>query len=373
MSEIYSMIQKELNIDQEIFDSIISDESAKQEICEALYYCLENVPKLKEISSALLQYITFEMNDSRNDDEDHEWITVNGTHVPLDNKGRITGKVAEKINETSNKKASVKPVTSGWKEKNKKAREEHKAQDDGSKAADLCDLYGTKHGEKKFNDILKAFKEGNIDEEVDRYYDLMEKNGDPTPSKPTVSMTKGFSDKVSSEYGGDWEKARRGEFESRSGLSGEEADKVFSSLRKWVGSGWASVDHKDLDTYIESAPTYDGQLFRGLSFDDDRPGGFDDFISKIEVGGTMKMLGPASWASDEDTARHFAHSGDSDIDSVVIKCLKNRTATPIDFMNFQGENECLSPSSASWTVMDVQKYTSGDSKKAIITVVEKGE
>ena len=161
--------------------------------------------------------------------------------------------------------------------------------------------------------------------------------------------------------------------EKRSGLFGEEADRVYASLRKWCGSGWASVDKDDLDTYIEAAPAYDGQLFRGLSFDDDSPDGFDTFMSEIEVGGTMKMLGPASWAAEESTARHFAHAGDDQIDSVVIRCMRNRTATPIDFINYEGEDECLSPSTASWTVLDVQTYANGDARKAIITVIEKGE
>ena len=166
MSEIYSLIQEKLNIDKETFDSIISDESAKQEICEALFHCLNNVPELRELASGMLQYIASpgensasfgassgarshradsawdewleenldefkddgeqiafkkfieyqpDNNDpacidlfykawrSRGDGEDTQWITVKGTHIPLDDDGKITGKVADKIKETSEK------------------------------------------------------------------------------------------------------------------------------------------------------------------------------------------------------------------------------------------------------------------------------
>ena len=57
MEELYAAIEKELNIDQETFDKIISDESAKQEICGALLYCLENLPEMADVASATLQYI----------------------------------------------------------------------------------------------------------------------------------------------------------------------------------------------------------------------------------------------------------------------------------------------------------------------------
>ena len=57
MSKIYSQIQNELNIEQEIFDSIISYEGARRQITECLLYCLDNVPELKELATNMLQYV----------------------------------------------------------------------------------------------------------------------------------------------------------------------------------------------------------------------------------------------------------------------------------------------------------------------------
>ena len=298
--------------------------------------------------------------------DDIDWVTIKGTHVPLDDDGNITGEVAEKI------KSTAKKSTSEWKSKNDQARKEHLGRDKAGKARDLCDLYGVEHGDPKYKEIVSAFRNGTIDEEINKYYDLLDRNGDPMPTKKTVGMTKGFSAMVDTEFGGDWSRARRAEFDKRSGLTGEDADKAFSALETWVSNSWTHADKSALDSYVENAPAYDGEIFRGLHFDFGTDA-FEKFISNVEVGGTMKMLGPSSWTSSESMARVFSHQGDSTVDSVVIRCRKNRTATPIDFINTQGEEEVLSPSSAAWTILDVQRYQDGGAKKAIITVVEKGE
>lgn len=47
----------QLNIPQEVFDQIITDDSARGEIHEFLVFCLTSVPSLSSIASVLLQYI----------------------------------------------------------------------------------------------------------------------------------------------------------------------------------------------------------------------------------------------------------------------------------------------------------------------------
>ena len=149
-----------LGISKNTFSDILKNADAKEELVAGLMHCLGNVPELQEQASALLQFIVeddfradsaydewleenldkFEDDDdeiafkkfldqigksddedaetidlvfktwrqerdlnARNDsdDKDVQWITVNGTPVPLDENGNITGKVAEKINATS--------------------------------------------------------------------------------------------------------------------------------------------------------------------------------------------------------------------------------------------------------------------------------
>lgn len=45
--------------------------------------------------------------------DDLEWITVNGTHIPLDEEGKMTGPVAGKIEKTSSKKGSGRAKSEG--------------------------------------------------------------------------------------------------------------------------------------------------------------------------------------------------------------------------------------------------------------------
>ena len=53
----YRTAFEQLNIPQDVFDQIIADEGARGEICECLMLCLTSVPSLREVASALLQYI----------------------------------------------------------------------------------------------------------------------------------------------------------------------------------------------------------------------------------------------------------------------------------------------------------------------------
>ena len=106
MVSLYGAVERKLNIRKETFDKIISDESAKQEICEALFHCLENEPEIAETVSVLLQYIA--ERDEHTDDGaalDYEdvrdnyqarFFLRNGNHEP-----EVPKDVAESITEDS--------------------------------------------------------------------------------------------------------------------------------------------------------------------------------------------------------------------------------------------------------------------------------
>ena len=317
------------------------------------------------------------LTDDRGDaaDDDVDWITVNGAHIPIDDAGNLKGETGEKINSTSKKTAEAKAPE--WKSKNDSAREEHKALKSSKKAIELTELYDAEDGDAMYDRILEAFqaKDGSLDRMVDDYYDIMEKNGDPTPTKPTSGQLKTYS-LTNEEYGGDWGAMRLGELKKATGLDGKEAEESLKNLNTWVGNNWDKADKGMLDDYVEKAPAFDGPIFRGLHFDDriENPEeAYKSFMSQISVGGEMKMLGPASWTNDEEMGRHYAHIGEGGIHSVVIKCIKNRTSTPIGYINRMGEAEVLSSSKARWTVLTVDEYERDGGHKAVITVVERGE
>ena len=92
----------QLNIPQEVFDQIITDDSARGEIHEFLVFCLTSVPSLSSIASVLLQYIACAGSSHSFDDE--KWITINGTHVAVEEGSGAITKGPAALKEASAKK-----------------------------------------------------------------------------------------------------------------------------------------------------------------------------------------------------------------------------------------------------------------------------
>ena len=225
-----------------------------------------------------------------------------------------------------------------------------------------------------YDDAVKAMKDGTAGEKLNDYFDIMDENGDPTPTKPVSKQLLGFGSNVSEEYAGDWSNARLGYIEKYTGQSKEQAEKTKSELDTWFGGGWSKADTATLDKYIDEDHAYDGELYRGLHFEND--GDFDSFIAQCEPGAviTNKNGMNSSWSSSEGMARNFAHFANKAVDSVVLHCVKNRTTSPVSYLSSKGEDECLSHSKAQWTVLrtDISETGQGG-RKADVYVVEKGE
>ena len=225
-----------------------------------------------------------------------------------------------------------------------------------------------------YDDAVKAMKDGTAGEKLNDYFDIMDENGDPTPTKPVSKQLLGFGSNVSEEYAGDWSNARLGYIEKYTGQSKEQAEKTKSELDTWFGGGWSKADTATLDKYIDEDHAYDGELYRGLHFEND--GDFDSFIAQCEPGAviTNKNGMNSSWSSSEGMARIFAHSANRAVDSVILHCVKNRTTSPVSYLSSKGEDECLSHSKAQWTVLHSEVSETGQGgRKADVYIVEKGE
>lgn len=256
-----------------------------------------------------------------------------------------------------------------WGEKISEEREKMSAAKPAKQAMMLNDAHFL-----SYDDAVKAMKDGTAGEKLNDYFDIMDENGDPTPTKPVSKQLLGFGSNVSEEYAGDWSNARLGYIEKYTGQSKEQAEKTKSELDTWFGGGWSKADTATLDKYIDEDHAYDGELYRGLHFEND--GDFDSFIAQCEPGAviTNKNGMNSSWSSSEGMARNFAHSANKAVDSVVLHCVKNRTTSPVSYLSSKGEDECLSHSKAQWTVLrtDISETGQGG-RKADVYVVEKGE
>lgn len=235
-------------------------------------------------------------------------------------------------------------------------------------------LYLWDNGFLEKDDAVKAMKDGSVTEMLKDYFGVMEENGNPAPAKETSGQVKDFGSIAENEFGNDWDAARFDYIKKYTGQSDEEAKKTQDEFDTWFSGSWSKADTATLDRYIDEDHAYDGELYRGLHFNENDE--FDAFIDQCKPGSVITNRNGmnSSWSSDEFMAKHYAHSSDDEFASVVIHCVKNRTTSPVSHLSYQGEDECLSHSKAQWTVLHTNVSVSRKGyKKADVYVVEKGE
>ena len=317
--------------------------------------------------------------------KDLDWITVNGTHAPIiEGKAAAGGKLkgkdfsssktekhskSEKGSANSTKSPSASKANSAWSKKVSEDRENVSSLKPSKQALYLWD-----NGFLEKDDAVKAMKDGSVTEKLKDYFDVMEENGDPAPTKETSGQVKDFGSIAENEFGNDWDAARFDYIKKYTGQSDEEAKKTQDEFDTWFGGSWSEADTATLDRYIDEDHAYDGELYRGLHFNENDE--FDAFIDQCKPGSVITNRNGmnSSWSSDEFMAKHYAHSSDDQYASVVIHCLKNRTTSPVSHLSTAGEDECLSHSKAQWTVLHTNVSVSRKGyKKADVYVVEKGE
>lgn len=225
---------------------------------------------------------------------------------------------------------------------------------------------------KRANELIKK---GDLMKEIDEYYSLMKENGDPTPAKPTSRQQSAqlSMDVLLGKYEG-VDAARESYIEKWTGMGTEEAKKVRSELESWFGDDWISADTKIIDKYIEKDHAYEGEIYRGLHFY--QKSDYDRFMNEVKAGKVIRNTDGknASWSSSFGEATKFSHNSTEDCDSIVLRCLKNRTSAPVAHLSSQkNEEEVLSHSKAQWTVVGVNVADKTDGRKcAIIDVIERG-
>jgi len=223
----------------------------------------------------------------------------------------------------------------------------------------------------EYEDAVKAWREGTAGELAKQYFDIMEKNGDPTPTKearkaPDINDEVMYKKKWESSNNGltdPFTTARLAYIQDWTGCDEKEAWHILDEMGTWFSGSWGRADTETLDKYIDDDGVYDGEIYRGIELDQDD---YEEFMKNAQPGGTVKMIGMnSSWTSDKEMAYHFSGSSE-DSRHIVFRCIKNRTAAPVSHLSTHGEDEVLAHSRAQWTVMNVQEGTN----RTIITVVE---
>lgn len=234
--------------------------------------------------------------------------------------------------------------------------------------------YAFEHGLATEEEAIDAMNNGTAQSLLDRYFDILEKNGDPTPTKEK-RKSPDLNDEVI--YQKKWspsEEGKRDEFtvarlsyiRDWTGCSEEEAERTLDEMGTWFSGRWGHADTKTLDKYIDDDGVYDGEIYRGIALDQKE---YEDLMAKSRPGGTVRMIGRnSSWTSDKEMACRFAGS-DEAYRHVVFKCVANRTAAPVSHLSTHGEDEVLAHSRAQWTVLAVQEGRN----RTVITVIESAD
>lgn len=255
---------------------------------------------------------------------------------------------------------------SAWKQKND-AKREKVLSGDATKQAYF--LY--KSGFLSYDDAVDVMENGDPSEKVQQYFDIMEKNGDPTPTKPVRVAPSLFRE---IEVEGKWKTAGNSAYHDAkisyikdwTGMDDQEAEKALEQFDVWFGGSWSHADTDVLDDYIDRDGVYAGEIYRGLNLSDIE---YEEFLQNSNPGDTIRMLGMnSSWTNDWETARIFSGTS-SHSNHIVLKCVKNKTSAPVDHISTKGESEIIAHSRAQWTVLRQERY----GNNTIITVVEAEE
>ena len=213
-------------------------------------------------------------------------------------------------------------------------------------------------------EAVESMENGTAADRINEYFDLMEYNGDPTPTKP-VRKSPDIAEEIrNGEHGGDWEQARKDYIKDWTGQSDEQVEKTFTELQTWFGGSWGRADTDTLDNYIDSDGVYEKDIFRGMHFTEDE---YAAFMENVRPGSRIGMNGHnSSWTTDRETAWGFARNGDR---NVIIHCVKNKTSAPVGHLSSKGESEVLAHSCAQWTVIGMAEGTN----RTELTVIEAEE
>lgn len=166
--------------------------------------------------------------------------------------------------------------------------------------------------------------------------------------------------------------AQKAYIREMTGQSEEEAEATLREMHRYTREDWRSADSTILDKYIDQDHAYHARdgIARGMVFDD---ADYQKFAQNIKPGAQIGMRGNSSWTSEMSSAQDFAESSDLTKNSVIIKCVLNKTSSPIAHLSaWQGESEVLAKSTAKWKVLDVKEYAKkgAQTKTMYITVEE---
>lgn len=224
----------------------------------------------------------------------------------------------------------------------------------------------------KGEELTSAKRYGELDNYANSYFDAMAMNGDPTP----IKKISGQPECPTNLKGKELTAYRKKYIKEATGFTGEKLDKAADAMYKYAMSkGPSSMSEKEvkaLDEFIDAAPAYNGEIYRGLTFN--RYDKYRDFVDSCQIGSILSNRKTiSSWSSKGEVATRFANEQSMEHSSVILVCKKNKTATPVQNLSDYGtgEAEVLAKSNTQWTVVGRDDRSGNGKNSCTIFVIEK--
>ena len=140
----------------------------------------------------------------------------------------------------------------------------------------------------------------------------------------------------------------------------KEVENTFYSIQGYTGSDYIGIrdnnpDYKEqadyIERYIKKAPTYNGDIYRGIALDNETG---KNYISQLQKGSQIDMLGISSWSSDKKVANNFSTFFTEDNDYKIVFHTKNKTGVGIAHLSkMPDQQEVLHSSNSRFKVIGV--------------------
>ena len=162
-------------------------------------------------------------------------------------------------------------------------------------------------------------------------------------------------------------------------ISQEQAERLLSGVRTFSGEEYTLVRKaynnpnapqsdsdalNAIDTYINSAPKWDGEVFRGINVS-------CSTANRILSNQTVDMLGPSSWSSELNVAERFSIMGNEPIHMIFVLPQNKSGASITHLATYNGaESEVTAPSGVLYSIDRYETIRTGNRDYIYIYVHE---
>lgn len=231
--------------------------------------------------------------------------------------------------------------------------------------SDITEGYSYDEWFKDFESIEAGYGEvSEGDESFEKLKTLDKKIKDTTKKKTELLLQKEKRKQLDTGYGGKVPDDELDAFNAKAleqikldtGYSDEKATEFHNALLKYFGGDYESIlsgeteSAKIIRNGIDIMPTYDGHIYRGMTFTNEDV----KMFSKLKKGDTLPQKSIiASWSSNERVAVSFGGANSYERSTVILECADNKTGVGVQHISKFGNREEEVLSSANYEVVDV--------------------